>query len=377
MGKNHKCRSLTEENELGSSRVDNFRVFKRRRSVNYVPFVLILLSCLLSLQFTNSTHMKDMLVFYSENRKAKSLLSSSIASRSSLEYVPAENTDESDRTKHHLLIAQYAALSSSSNGAYDQFLDITSKLNQAYAIAWKYDYLILRGVPFADPTDRSFTIQRFVVDGDRILPSSGYEDDEDDDSVQINKTAHVQTLNLVPESRATYNKLTVLELALLDPKYDRLLILDADAMLYDFSRDIASLLPDTAVLMAHKTQRDHGPGTGSINIGVTLWNLRHAFTPLILKRWKTKCLRRIQEGRPDNDQEPLHTMLKKELNQTQRDKIVHAVSDEFAYGHGLFIKHFIRPDATTWNNVSLASRLTKMEEAANQVCTRYNPICVQ
>ncbi len=58
--------------------------------------------------------------------------------------------------------------------------------------------------------------------------------------------------------------------------YDKLLILDMDAMMYDFSRDIAHLLPQDKMLVAHKVVRGDSPVTANINIGVTLWNLQHA-----------------------------------------------------------------------------------------------------
>jgi hypothetical protein len=49
-----------------------------------------------------------------------------------------------------------------------------------------------------------------------------------------------------------------------------------DAMMYDFSRDIAHLLPQDKMLVAHKVVRGDSPVTANINIGVTLWNLQHA-----------------------------------------------------------------------------------------------------
>lgn len=274
---------------------------------------------------------------------------------------------------HHLLIAQYAASSSASNGTYDKFLDISSKINQAYAIMWKYDYLILKGIPYSGPhLNESFEVQRYVVDGERIITIEG-----DNNDATRTRSHLINPSPLVPESRATYNKVALLEMALLDTKYDSLLILDADAMLYDFSRDIITLLPldEGALLVAHKTNHSDVPGTGSINVGVTLWNLRNRITPLVLDRWKTMCLRRIQHGKDDDDQAPLQNILKDDINQTQRDRVVYAISKEFAYANGRFVRHFIRPAGSTWANVSSARRLANMEQTSSKVCARYHPIC--
>jgi hypothetical protein len=371
-----------------------------RRLLHYVPWLLI---PIVSFSYTNNLHASvsrnstyDFLFFESNETTAEpspssvnvsggksqysaptadsanvSAISSSSSSNHRMKSsVGSVNVTAVNRGGKHLLIAQYAAASSLSNGTYDNFLDTTSKINQAYAIAWRHDYLILRGIPFAGPDlNETFSLHWYVVDGERI---SQYEEN-------IGHELQDPALSSAPESRATYNKVALLELALFDfdQKYDRLLILDADAMLYDFSRDIALLQPDTPVLLAHKTNHSDVPGTGSINVGVTLWNLRNARTPLIWQRWMYKCLNRIQQGKDDDDQAPLQDLLKHHLDQEKRDQVVYAVDKEFAYARGRFVKHFIRPDGTTWDNASVATRLDKMEKAATDVCARYHPICDQ
>ena len=185
----------------------------------------------------------------------------------------------------------------------------------------------------------------------------------------------------VPPSRSTYNKIAILELALLEKQYDGLLLLDADAMMYDFSRDIADLLSPKFVLMAHKTNFSEGTHTGSINVGVTLWNLRHTLTPYVAQRWKSNCLRRIlyhKDDKLDDDQAPLQFLLKQELDQYRRDKVVVAVEEEFYYARGTFVRHFIRPAGTTWTNHTIDSestRLLKIERSVHDVCTKYHLMC--
>jgi hypothetical protein len=231
----------------------------------------------------------------------------------------------------------------------------------------------------------------------------------------------------VPASRSTYNKVALLELALFnhttnivdddanihssnctvddgdkdwdeDPfhVYDRLLILDADAMMYDFSQNIATLLPedDELVLVAHKNHADDPEATGSINIGVSLWNLRNPYTPYIVQRWRQKCWDRIRNQRNDDDQAPLQEIIKYDLDDKRREQVVLALSEEFRFGKGTFVKHFFRAphqpnniNQTTasldsWNPLSYVKtstqaessgqqRIAKIQATAREVCERY------
>jgi hypothetical protein len=284
--------------------------------------------------------------------------------------------------RRRLLIAQYTASTRSSvltTNIYDQFLEITSKINTVYAMQWQHDYWIMRGIGFTDPNVTSqqyYTIEQHVINGQR--QSLDNVDPVNEKTMDNNQ--HRNT-NTVPPSRSTYNKITILELALMDKAYDGVLILDADAMMYDFSRDVSDLLSPNSVLIAHKTNHSHGPHTGSINVGVTLWNLRHKLTPYVLQRWKDKCLHRIahhSDDKLDDDQSPLQNLLKRELDQNRRNKVVFAVDYEFYYARGTFIRHFIRPASSVWTNSTIDSetiRLNKIERCVTEICTKYHPVC--
>ena len=306
---------------------------------------------------------------------------------------PVSNTTSHIAANHSLLVAQYAAPRNPhladnklSNDVYDQMLDLTSVINQAYCVAWKCDYWILRGIPALNEDDESsssslLTPERYVVDGERqrIVPP-----------LLINEEPETTNTTDVPvaSSRSTYNKVVLLELATLhETKYDRLLILDADAMLYDFDRPIASAVPDKGcVFTAHKTHRNDPPGTGSINVGVTVWNLRDPLTPIILQKWKQMCGERVRNGLHDDDQAPLQSLLKKQqLDQTKRNRVVCAVNDEFAYAKGRWVKHFIRR-SDAWGDdsggeqqggdvVRGAERLAQIRAVSEEICERYHPIC--
>ena len=286
--------------------------------------------------------------------------------------------------RRRVLIAQYTAStqsfsSASPNNIYDQFLWMTSKVNAAYAVQWQHDFWIMRGIAYAHPngTDpqQYYNIEKWVINGHR--QSLHNEDSRRNSTLDYT----IDIPDDVPPSRSTYNKIAILELALTATAYDGLLILDADAMMYDFSRDIADLLSPNSVLVAHKTNSSEGPHTGSINAGVTLWNLRHKLTPYVAERWKSKCLRRIEQqsdDKLDDDQAPLQFLLKYELDQNRREKVVYAIENEFHYARGTFIRHFIRPAGSTWTNNTMDSestRLMKIERSANEVCTKNRRLC--
>ena len=133
-----------------------------------------------------------------------------------------------------LLIAQYSAY-----GSYARLLELTSPINKAYAKLWNSDYVILQGSSIS------------------IYPRDYWCNP--------------------PQERSRFNKISLLQLALSKRnEYDMLLLLDADAMIYDFSKDIRSYIPngdDTTMLVAHRVNANEGIHSWDINNGVTLWNL--------------------------------------------------------------------------------------------------------
>ena len=246
------------------------------------------------------------------------------------------NRQRTIHQSNRLLIAQYTG--GGDNNRYTALLNLTSPVNQLYAQTWGYQYELVTG----------YLIQQ-------------------DDELLANE------INF-PESRSIYNKVILLERAVREKYYDLLLLLDSDAMLFDFSRDIASLMMnDTTMLVAHKVHRADSNHTGNINNGVTLWNLRHPATSKVAQRWKEKCLIRIrnQTHLRDDDQTPLQSILQKELTESQRRELILALSDQLGYGKGQFVKHFIRHDAKNWTHTGLERRATKIRKAIQDICKTH------
>ena len=308
-------------------------------------------------------------------------------------------------------------------------LQLTSTINQAYCRAWKCDYWIVRGIPF-QLDDDSLVTERLVIQGRKQRPpttstkndpcgrsTSSASDDATLSSTSVPRVTTTRTsttIQSIPASRSTYNKVAILEMVLAHNnnnnkddvaavQYDRLLLLDADAMLYDFDHDIATAIPIDRVVAAHRTHRNTtttttstttaSTNTGSINVGVTVWNLRHPLTGLLVQKWKARCLARIVQHKHDDDQAPLQQLLK-HMPDPARDRVVYALDETLGYAQGRWVKHFIRrsndwlPPASSSqpnnddNNSAAAvaavrgdERRMQITHAVCEVCQRYWPVC--
>jgi hypothetical protein len=146
-------------------------------------------------------------------------------------------------SKNNLLISQY---DSGTDVYYGTLLNLTRRVNQAYAKRYQFDYVILHGIAFrTKPFDH--TLRK---------PTAA--------------------------SRSTYNKIILSQEAIV-LQYDYVLILDSDAMMYDFTRDISTLVPDDKLLLAHQVMEEKW--YWNINIGVIVFNLRHPMIHRVVFVW--------------------------------------------------------------------------------------------
>ena len=264
------------------------------------------------------------------------------------------NTDDNAATKitarknrmkdsRKLLIAQYSAF-----GSYAKLLELTAPINKAYARLWHADYVVLQGASIS------------------IYPRDSW--------------------CTPPQERSRFNKISLLQLALARRKeYDLLLLLDADAMIYDFSKDLRSYLPvdSDVMLVAHRVNANEGPHSWDINNGVTLWNLQHPMTSVVVDDWYHRTLYELNRNPTTRrymltgDQSVLQAVLREE----NRKDYVYTYVNEFQYRNGTVIKHFIRENLLwdkhdVWKMTSLESRSTNIQNASNYVCNKYHPACV-
>jgi hypothetical protein len=246
----------------------------------------------------------------------------------------SENNSKQNSTSQskplRLLLAQY----SGSKRSYLDMLQETSRVNKAYCkLHGSCDYVQLVGVG--------------IVNHESLFNFS--------------------------ERHSSFNKIVVLEKALqLNDKYDALLILDADCIMWDLSYDVTRLLrrSNNTMLVAHRVNKTQPVHTYNINNGVTLWNLQHPKTPVVAQKWKEKAFIWLGEQIDNGDQEILHRV----LWQQNATDYVYSIIDEFSYREGTVVRHYIRQQLS-WIHVSANERLQEVQEAASYVCRTYSPAC--
>jgi hypothetical protein len=251
-----------------------------------------------------------------------------------------------DRRK--LLIAQYAAY-----GEYARILEMTAPPNKAYARMWHHDYVVLQGSAIS------------------VFPRDSW--------------------STPPEERSRFNKIPLLQMALARRhEYDLLLLLDADAMIYDFSKDIRSYLPlpsqtqnhETPMLVAHRVNPREGRHSWDINNGVTLWNLHHPMTEVVTDDWYQRT--RYELNRNPTTRRYMLTgdqsVLQAVLQEGNRQDYVDTLVKDFRYRNGTVIKHFTRENLNwdkydIWKTTFLESRSESIQNASQFACRRFFPAC--
>jgi hypothetical protein len=251
-------------------------------------------------------------------------------------------------------------------------LELTAPINQAYAKRWKYSLLIVQGT--------------LVV------------------------TAHERKVSCIPrEHRSTHNKMQLLQLAI-TPKwkdrYDYLLVLDADAMMYNFTFDLTTLMtvppmnntsnnntnnntsnntsnnnntnPSSTSSVLLAAQRVSSAvktrATWKINAGVTLWNLHHPLIHELVRSWQKAALGHLNgKNNGEGDQLFLHHVLR---NNKTMEQDVNGVTHEFEYRQGTVIKHIKRFKLTyKIGKTKLDERSTFIGELEKEICQRHPMDC--
>jgi hypothetical protein len=240
------------------------------------------------------------------------------------------------QAKKRLLVAQY-----SSYGKYGKLLELTSPVNKAYAKKWSHDFVIVQG-------------STLIVD-------------EDGDCEP-------------PQNRAAHDKVTLLRMALRSKdKYDQLLLLDADAMIYDLGFDITKLADKDDLLVAHRvSQKNPDPHTSNVNNGVVLWNLEHPETKQVADEWEHRTRKALSGGEAHGDQH----YFQKVLQLQNRYEHVKGLAIEFFYGRGTIVRHFIRGHyrlarnaKNDWKDDHIDAREITIWDTVKEICRDFPSDC--
>jgi hypothetical protein len=247
---------------------------------------------------------------------------------------------------NNMLISQYDS-GSIEDTYYGTLLNYTSRVNKAYAKRYQCDYVILHGIAFHTILDGMNT--PFLRKHNKKQP---------------------------PASRAAYNKIILLQQAIAR-QYDYLVILDSDAIIYDFTRDLSTLVPHDKLLFAHQVKEDD-QYYWNINNGVIVFNLRHPMIHRVVILWDVLCRLFVLFNVYTNDQKPLQWILKVMGAQ----QLVEMNRIDFAYDNGMLVKHYLRSNSFSWtttdtkgNHTFPDERTHNIQRVSDEVCQRYTPIC--
>jgi hypothetical protein len=232
--------------------------------------------------------------------------------------------------KKHILMAQY-----SSFGNYAHMIELTTPINKAYARKWGHDFLVVQGSTFELELDK------------------GCEP---------------------PPSRSIYNKLDILKEAFKkDKKYDLVLILDADAMMYDLDFDVTTLMDDNDMMAGQLlSKEDPEPRTWNINNGITLWNLHHPQTGRIAKEWYKRTAKGLKALKEHDDQYYLQDVLR----EGDIRKQVKGLPIEFKNERGTVAKHFMRTKPYSVDKWDFTQkRKEKIKAVVKEICEKHPMDC--
>lgn len=196
---------------------------------------------------------------------------------------------------------------------------------------------------------------------------------------------HGSLLGYRTAGMATYNKAYLLDQLRATTNYTKVLILDADAVVSDFESNLLERLDtNQTLLLAHRIHPTDPDDTYKINIGVSIWNLRHTKLELLLQEWKANIQRRLFWQRlftvkwvRTTDQKPLVDYLK---TWSSSERLQHIVSDTVNTLAGRSVKHFMRkkkPGRNTVNyfHTSIRERATTLQSTVDAICEEQFPLC--
>ena len=224
-------------------------------------------------------------------------------------------------------------------------------------------------------------------------------DDTDVTVVTLQGTAFSPHGCKAPSAHSSIDKIRILFQAIdSDSHYDRLLLLDTDAMIYGMDVDL-TLLGDNdgdndfvvvgSPILKEDGKRDKDK-PWEISSGITMWNLKNPLTRVVALDWFNYAKNAIIRGSYQSDQKYLHKALKQYYS-TNKDGVVKRNGDRdvsilqiIEDGNQFGVQKTLNTGnknsetnakALYADGEKIEARLAWMEETSLQICAQYPDAC--
>lgn len=257
-------------------------------------------------------------------------------------YVHATNDDEAERidisTKRTLLLVQQAT---SMNVA--KIVDVTSRINRAYAKQWGIDYVRLDGSMSAAGVLRN--LLRMKASSKSLPSSSRYSNDMKRD-------------------------------------YDVVVMLDADAMVVDMDYNILDLFAPGFLIGTIGGKRDGDGSTVELNdgAGIMFWNLNHEEIGPLSKLWRDELHTSFERGLIVDESSVLANVLSNTYSTRELKTLAQPLSpSQVSYFSGNKVRFMRKPSEavqkTSWLDTDWQDVAIVLEQTADAVCFKFFPKC--
>lgn len=155
-----------------------------------------------------------------------------------------------------------------------------------------------------------------------------------------------------------------------------LLILDSDALIYNFDIDLGDYLQKDSMLAAHRIRRCDEEKTHNINNGVTLWNLHHPKTLTTADLWVSCAISDLKKAKKSSipshgDQVCLQNTLKK----SGLTDYINALQQEFDFKNGLLVRQYLDKNENFWSSSDYDNQQMEIKQTVTDICTKFSFEC--
>jgi hypothetical protein len=257
-------------------------------------------------------------------------------------YVHTTDDDEvqsviSNESRNILIVQQATSLNVA------RIVDVTSRVNRAYAKQWGIDYVRLDGAIHAAEVLQSLLRMKAATDSSPFL--------------------------------SRYSKGVKRE-------YDAIVMLDADAITVDMDYNILDLFAPGFLIGTIGGRRDGAESTVELNdgAGIVFWNLKHAEIGPVSKLWADDLNALEERGLIVDESSVLANILSNTYSPRELKTLVQPLSPpQFSFFSGEAVRFMRKPSyaaqKTGWLDTDWKDIAIVLEQTADAVCFKFYPKC--